>query len=313
MISITSTAITISPELVAGEIVPVSLNATGMDLPDAARLYLAARAYPGPGWLLGACELEHGEGATWTGSLNLATCPAARWFFGAGADESRRILLELVEQTSRDSLLRLATTLRNSALLGCADGTPAPLTPGVTLADVDAEIAAALAALHIPAPGAAAPAMDGTAAPGTSPDYARADHVHPSDTSRAKANEVVKLTGDQEIAGNKTFNDGIVAKGFLAEGTAMFSFGDYAEAGAWGISRDENGNVLLTVSAAGVSGTITIPRADGTMAFASQIPSTPAGVGITPETWTFTVDDGQGGTTTVTKSVCVVAAQQQGA
>lgn len=38
-----------------------------------------------------------------------------------------------------------------------------------------------------PAPSTAAPAMDGTAAAGTSTDYARADHVHPSDTSRASA------------------------------------------------------------------------------------------------------------------------------
>ena len=215
MISITSTAITIPPELIAGEIVPVSLDATGMDLPAAPRLYLAARAYPGPGWLLGACDLTHGEGAAWTGSLNLATCAAARWFFGAGADESRRILLELVEETSRDSLLRLVTTLRNSALLGCADGAPAPLTPGVTLADVDAEIAAALAALSIPAPSDANPQPAGTAAPGTSADYARADHVHA----------------------------------------------------------------------------------------AQAVPSTPQGVGITTETWTFTLSDNS----TVTKTVCTVA------
>ena len=35
-----------------------------------------------------------------------------------------------------------------------------------------------------PPPSTAAPAMDGTAAAGTSTDYARADHVHPSDTSK---------------------------------------------------------------------------------------------------------------------------------
>ena len=35
-----------------------------------------------------------------------------------------------------------------------------------------------------PTPSTAAPAMDGTAAAGTSTDYARADHVHPSDTSK---------------------------------------------------------------------------------------------------------------------------------
>lgn len=38
-----------------------------------------------------------------------------------------------------------------------------------------------------PTPSTAAPAMDGTAAAGTSTDYARADHIHPSDTSKASA------------------------------------------------------------------------------------------------------------------------------
>jgi hypothetical protein len=37
------------------------------------------------------------------------------------------------------------------------------------------------------APGATNPLMDGTAAPGTATPYSRADHVHPSDTSRAAA------------------------------------------------------------------------------------------------------------------------------
>lgn len=42
-------------------------------------------------------------------------------------------------------------------------------------------------AADIPTPSTAAPAMDGTAAAGTSTDYARADHVHPSDTSKQNA------------------------------------------------------------------------------------------------------------------------------
>lgn len=42
-------------------------------------------------------------------------------------------------------------------------------------------------AADIPTPSTAAPAMDGTAAAGTSTDYARADHIHPSDTSKQNA------------------------------------------------------------------------------------------------------------------------------
>ena len=39
----------------------------------------------------------------------------------------------------------------------------------------------------IPDPSSAAPVMDGTAAAGSSTDYARADHVHPSDTAKQDA------------------------------------------------------------------------------------------------------------------------------
>lgn len=41
-----------------------------------------------------------------------------------------------------------------------------------------------------PSPASTAPAMDGTAAVGSSTDYARADHVHPTDTSRAAASDL---------------------------------------------------------------------------------------------------------------------------
>ena len=50
------------------------------------------------------------------------------------------------------------------------------------------------------------PVMDGAAAPGINAQYSRRDHVHPSDTSRAADNAVVKLTGNQTIAGIKTLS-----------------------------------------------------------------------------------------------------------
>ena len=42
----------------------------------------------------------------------------------------------------------------------------------------------------IPSPSSSNPVMDGTAAPGTSTDYARADHVHPSDTTKANIGDI---------------------------------------------------------------------------------------------------------------------------
>ena len=52
----------------------------------------------------------------------------------------------------------------------------------------------------IPTAASANPLMDGTVAVGTSAKYAREDHRHPSDTSR------VAMTGNQTIAGDKTFS-----------------------------------------------------------------------------------------------------------
>lgn len=49
------------------------------------------------------------------------------------------------------------------------------------------------------------PAIDGTASAGTENAFARGDHVHPTDTSRAAANNVVALDSEQTITGPKTF------------------------------------------------------------------------------------------------------------
>lgn len=48
-------------------------------------------------------------------------------------------------------------------------------------------------AADIPTPSTAAPAMDGTGSAGTSDQYARADHVHPSDTSKQDALSAAQL------------------------------------------------------------------------------------------------------------------------
>ena len=55
--------------------------------------------------------------------------------------------------------------------------------------------------LNIPAPGSTTPVMDSTGATGSSTDYARADHVHPSDSSKAD-----KVTGG--TSGNLVALDG---------------------------------------------------------------------------------------------------------
>lgn len=59
----------------------------------------------------------------------------------------------------------------------------------------------------IPSPSSTAPAMDGTASAGSSTDYARADHVHPTDTGRAAAShthgsitDAGAITSDTSVA-----------------------------------------------------------------------------------------------------------------
>ena len=48
-------------------------------------------------------------------------------------------------------------------------------------------------------PSSTAPLVDGTASAGSSTDYARADHVHPTDTSRASATDLSTHTGNGSI------------------------------------------------------------------------------------------------------------------
>ena len=57
----------------------------------------------------------------------------------------------------------------------------------------------------VPSASSTAPSMDGTAAAGTSADYARADHVHPTDTSRQAAlvsGTNIKTVNSQSILGS---------------------------------------------------------------------------------------------------------------
>jgi hypothetical protein len=59
-------------------------------------------------------------------------------------------------------------------------------SPGLDT-NVPSEKAVRSAIPSVPSPSSANPAMDGTAAPGSSANYTRADHVHPTDTSRQAA------------------------------------------------------------------------------------------------------------------------------
>ena len=53
----------------------------------------------------------------------------------------------------------------------------------------------AIAAIVVPTASTTNPQMDGAAAPGVSTDYARADHIHPSDTSKVDSAKFAVITG----------------------------------------------------------------------------------------------------------------------
>lgn len=63
--------------------------------------------------------------------------------------------------------------------------------------------------INTPIPGTTDPLMDGTANQGSKSGYAREDHRHPTDTTRATDNEVVHLAGNEEITGLKMFTEGM--------------------------------------------------------------------------------------------------------
>ena len=61
--------------------------------------------------------------------------------------------------------------------------------------------------------------MDGVQAVGVLTTFSRADHVHPSDTTKANLASTVLITGNQTIAGIKTFSDNIL--GFSGTSAAI--------------------------------------------------------------------------------------------
>ena len=94
----------------------------------------------------------------------------------------------------------------------------------------------------IPAPSTENPAMDGTAAPGTSASYARGDHVHPTDTSRMAAS----ATGSNIPA--STGSALTIQQSLEANATAIGSIGNLAEQTAQGLST-HTGNTTIHVTA----------------------------------------------------------------
>ena len=93
-----------------------------------------------------------------------------------------------------------------------------------------------------PEPSSTTPSMDGTAAVGTATTYARADHVHPTDTSRQAT-----LVSGTNI---KTVN-----------GTSLLGSGNISTAELPTVTTSDNGKILQVVSGAWAAASL--PSANG--------------------------------------------------
>jgi hypothetical protein len=104
----------------------------------------------------------------------------------AGAATSTALAAEVARATAAEALL---APLSSPALTNTPTAPTPPAADNSTRLSTTAysDRAAALAASGVVVPAASTtnPAADGAAAPGTATPYARADHVHPTDTTRA--------------------------------------------------------------------------------------------------------------------------------
>ena len=114
-----------------------------------------------------------------------------------------------------------------------------------------------------PEPSSTTPAMDGTAAVGTATTYARADHVHPTDTSRQETlvsgtniktinGESILGSGDLSVGGGGSYDYRIDVTVSGSTVTANYNGSTLTEI-ATAIVSDPATNVLAIVSNADVS------------------------------------------------------------
>lgn len=105
--------------------------------------------------------------------------------------------------TAGDNVTLTPTASSDSLVIAATDTTypEATATKGGVLSDAQAvKLNGIAAGATKNTASSASPKMDGTTAVGTSTDYARADHVHPSDTSKVDAS----VTNEYGLSGNIT-------------------------------------------------------------------------------------------------------------
>jgi hypothetical protein len=102
----------------------------------------------------------------------------------------------------------------------------------------------------VPTPSTTTPSMDGTAAAGTSTDYARADHVHPTDTSRAAASHTHAITDVTNLQSALDAKQDALVSGTnikTINGTSLLGSGNISTAELPAVTAADNGKVLMVV------------------------------------------------------------------
>lgn len=125
----------------------------------------------------------------------------------------------------------------------------------------------------VPEPSSTTPAMDGTAAVGTATTYARADHVHPTDTSRADASAIE----------NATFSSGIISTWITPRATLLATLNSLNSGKQ---AKLVSGTNIKTINGASILGSGDIATPTYTLPTAST--STLGGVKVDGSTITIT-------------------------
>lgn len=273
-ITINENGFVLSGPLVAGE--PAAVSVSGLALAEGAALSLTCTARF-PDALLASVELTQGDGGAWGGTLDTATKQASLYFLTARADEARAVVLELVDTANRDSLARVSAPMLNSSLLpkpDKAEGTSPLMIPGLPVSVANGGTGATTAAA------------------------ARASLGAMGDDATATSIKAFPTADSPTIEGWVSAIAGTIPSVISPSTSADSGFAaDAKDTGDALAAKQNEISDLETIRSGAAAG-----------ATAVQPSAMPAS-----ETWTFTVDDGQGGTSTVTKQVAVYAAQGAGA
>lgn len=116
-----------------------------------------------------------------------------------------------------------------------------------------------LTSADLPHPADSNPLMDGTVSIGSSTDYAREDHRHPTDTSRAADTAVVHKAGAEVITGEKTATADLILRNTtgstgLSAATPNLVFQRGANTDSyidWLVGANENGRLVVSSRSAG--------------------------------------------------------------